>query len=1308
MSIKLKICGILALCYALGLKSTPLYVFSEKCVDQTKQAWLSCAQKPNFTTGSPLRVISEKGFFYEDFESMKPGLLDSGWTTSATPGLPNDCWSVATLGTDGDGMSGTSGYQYAYILGNRDPKVEKGHDAWLFSPGVECEGGREYRLEFFTYMAAGGNVIEYLDVALLSAPNRNSVIKTLAEIEDGEGQWKQNIYTFTPEEDGVYYIGFHSTSPHMANATLIDDVTVSSGSGASFLGAAGVDMGDVDMVAGTFSAPYVIENRGLEPMEVSVKSTSPEVSIVGLPITIPAQSKREITIEFTPSKLGKYVGQYTLSTSDRRFPEVELMVMANVKDVPVTNFHVEDFESGGPQGWSMSFGSVNTDFVPGNFGPRCYYIRSFYALDEEDEIGFTTHYYQMGDDPEFSFWYRAMACNLLGEISGPAAADYPQLDFYVTDDMGKTWVPLYSITPGTKTAHKPSDKFQKVTVDASAYAGKTCRFKMVMHNAGNALEHDFLLQIDDLAAGTRPEVELGLSALYGPSALRVGEKCDLSVTVTNQGLENSGAFSVDFRDAQGNVLTTANCDGVEPGECTKVNASWTPSSAENLAITAVASHSSDPISSNNTSNILHAQVLAAECSRLTIDNSDMYASAAFPINFSAKESETQTIYYANELGIDKGQIESVTFASGFNYPLLTENFELWIGETDAADFSAGNMIPNTGFTRVFSGKVYMPAEYHEFTLPFDTPYQYKGGNVVLMTRKCSDETINTKQFIVHRSNQPRTITAITNTPGTLASGGYESRESVEAYAHALFNMVKADAGSVAGRVTDQAGKPVETAIITLEGTRLTCESKKDGNYNFAEVSVGQHGFSAVKYGYYPSSGNQVSVSKGGNVNLDITLTPYPISKLSGTVRTVDGFAVEGAKVILKGYSDYSVLTDAEGYYEINVYGDTGEDYDMCIETLHFQTFWNHSLTVGKSDQQLDVTLEEEVQPVFNVNASASEGKAETTWEAPLTEFRHDSGEEHIDSYLGWAHGHARCGIFSTYRQHMLVKEIRFWLSDHDGPHSDINVFLVGLNTEGYPNPQDMKWLVKAVPFTDNAWTTITLDEPVDIANFAIGISGTGCIGLGCTAADPEHPFSPLMHFWAGDDMYNPYDLMDFSIWKEIHPMLRVYGDYLGNPATDDYHISRAPKLTRPMVDYDVYCVDEGSTENMELLGTTRELSFNDLAFGTRSGNIRYAVVARYTTGSSDPVYSNLLTSTGVETLPYADITFGPNPFDQYLEVSQPENVRSIDFFSVDGRHSLSIKAVSNKNDVSRLPQGIYMVAVTFCDGNVRTEKMIKK
>jgi len=91
-----------------------------------------------------------------------------------------------------------------------------------------------------------------------------------------------------------------------------------------------------------------------------------------------------------------------------------------------------------------------------------------------------------------------------------------------------------------------------------------------------------------------------------------------------------------------------------------------------------------------------------------------------------------------------GYITQVTYRVDFTEDprfLEPENRQiaLWMAHTTLNDFQAPfPWIPQDSFTLVYEGEIDLPTEsvnFHEVIIKFPTPFDYKGGNLVLMTRR---------------------------------------------------------------------------------------------------------------------------------------------------------------------------------------------------------------------------------------------------------------------------------------------------------------------------------------------------------------------------------------------------------------------------------------------------------------------------------------------------------------------------------------------------------------------------------------------
>ncbi|HEX6131743.1 MAG TPA: carboxypeptidase regulatory-like domain-containing protein [Actinomycetota bacterium] len=110
-------------------------------------------------------------------------------------------------------------------------------------------------------------------------------------------------------------------------------------------------------------------------------------------------------------------------------------------------------------------------------------------------------------------------------------------------------------------------------------------------------------------------------------------------------------------------------------------------------------------------------------------------------------------------------------------------------------------------------------------------------------------------------------------------------------------LVSDERGSVAGRVTDEGGAPLEGASVSLEGTTLGADTAADGRYRIDGVPVGDYELVVRKSGY----GLQrlpVTVTADATTTVDVTLSVSRVIAVAGdyqnrltTFLTENGYAV---------------------------------------------------------------------------------------------------------------------------------------------------------------------------------------------------------------------------------------------------------------------------------------------------------------------------------------------------------------------------------------------------------------------------------
>lgn len=1311
-----KIFPILMSVAALGMLLAATMAFTRQGTPATEGKLLKAMPTPSAPHAKGMKVVKADGFLFEDFESAdeETQSLPQGWTATATPGLNDGTWHAGTLGRDGQPLNGVSGFKYAYILGNRD--TDNPHDAWLFSPGLEMEAGKEYQIEFFALMppVSGSEKMEKLQVSIGRGANAAAMTKELEVIENDNDYWRYYGYSFTPEVAGTYNIGFHCQSPAGSNSTVIDNLKITSGPTPLFSGDSEIDMGTTDTRKGVLTAKYTVSNEGTAPLEVSLKSVSEGVTVEGLPVTLNKYGEKELTVTMTAKETGDATGKFTLATNDLTQATVEVALSGIVKQARVTGYNLEDFENGGPEGWELSYGSGNVAVYGGHNSSRAYYTTTMYTSDDQNPgwggVGFVTHYIEMGDKPSISFWYQMAKVDFLDKVTGPAGAKDAMVYVQLSKDGGLTWETVYTIAPDTEHEHSGTLDWNKVSVDVPAYAGTTCRLRVVFNQpGGGSMFNQIRCMADDVEIGTKALVDLSASALTGTALLDLGKEAEFKVAVKNLGAQPMADYRLELLDAEsGSVLATADGAEVAAGATEKVAVKWTPTQAGAVKLNARFVSESDPVADNNTSYTHYVEVLPEGNTAISINEGEELKSMAYPINFYVVDGATQSIYYANEIGATEGVINSIVFKSLFDTDFYGEPFSVYIAETDKNDFSDRTMIPVEEMTKVFDGAIYIESGIRDLVIPFARPFEYHGKNLVVMCQKLGKEFVWGQYFSIHKSKGTlRSMQLTSYSQGYIAANGYGEALADEVYSDIRFNIVKSKAGALKGSVTDDNGA-VAGARVRIAGTQRVETTDDKGQFSFAEVAVGSRAIEVEKHGYYTLRDADFTMAEGATVERNVILKKLPRYKLSGKITSEStGEPIANARIELKGYDDYVAHTDAQGIYEITgVAGDSGSDYTLRVSDGYFHPA--STTTSLNADRTLNFVLKEKLLRAHNAQATATNNGTMLTWEPPMPEFRYDSGE--AADFIGWTHGNSMVIVGSAFYKKAKIKEISWYVTNRYGEHQNFNVFVFGLDEEGNPDPENILYVARSVPYTDNAWSSHILNTPVEADGFMIAVSCDGFMGMGICQPTEEYPFEEGQCFYAGDS-YN-LRISAMSSYANVHPMLRAYGEDEGDmtPRTDvrlKSAYGNPLKITRPAATYKVYrCPENAEKSDWTLLTTTDAVNWLDTT--APAGTVRYAIVANYSTGEAEPVFTKYLKLSSIGNISDYGIKLGPNPAHDFLRLTGNDRVNELIVVNIAGATVIDVRSPQATVDIASLAPGMYVAILKLADGKTVNHRFLKK
>ncbi|RLC46243.1 MAG: hypothetical protein DRH57_06445, partial [Candidatus Cloacimonadota bacterium] len=329
-----------------------------------------------------------------------------------------------------------------------------------------------------------------------------------------------------------------------------------------------------------------------------------------------------------------------------------------------------------------------------------------------------------------------------------------------------------------------------------------------------------------------------------------------------------------------------------------------------------------------------------------------------PMNIWYQNSITECVYDKEWIGTDM-IINTVAYhaniASGDINPF---NLEIWIGEIDVDDLTAG-WIDGSQLTMVYDGTVDVPAGDYWCEIPLDTPFEYQYlHNLVVMIIKDDDEYYSTSDtwWTTESGTNCRTLHEYSDYDEFSAMNPPPNPNSKTTYPDVQFYYSPPLHGNVAGTVTDNnTGNPIEGANVWI-GNYTPVTTGPDGTYLLEDILVGMQDIYCTADGYYDFEG-EVEVIADTTVTYDIGMEPEVYGNLEGTVTDTAGNPIEDAEIyaVFAEY-EYTAYTDDQGYYLIEDM--VAGTYDVTCSKSGFssQTVEDVEILVGQTTI-LDFVLE---------------------------------------------------------------------------------------------------------------------------------------------------------------------------------------------------------------------------------------------------------------------------------------------------------------------------------------------------------------
>ena len=373
---------------------------------------------------------------------------------------------------------------------------------------------------------------------------------------------------------------------------------------------------------------------------------------------------------------------------------------------------------------------------------------------------------------------------------------------------------------------------------------------------------------------------------------------------------------------------------------------------------------------------------------------------------------------------------------------------------------------------------------------------------------------------------------------------------------------------------------------------------------------------------------------------------------------ITGDPLEGATVTA---GEYMATTMADGSYTMDVQEGT---YDVMCEFLPYGSETMYDVVVGDgATVVVDFELYDEVFPPNSVEAVENAGYVDLTWNEPgggvETEFRHDDGV--ITGQLGFGGGNTTAMLGGAHAHHAILNDVSWYSTAEGGPHTSVNIVILGLDGTGTPDVNDILYEAYGLPGVDDQWNVHTLPEAVEAENgFFLGYNFAGFAGLGTDDGVGEpYVYTVGEQFitadWTAGNAWETPDIYGFSLNFAIRangldlgeiefrddfaltPQKILNPDFhAGSPieprnaGKPKYSINPASTTSRDLEGYEVYRLidgQQGTPGEWTLLDdTVTETMYTDMTWPpAEAGLYVWGVTAAYTGGNvSDAAFSNII------------------------------------------------------------------------------------
>lgn len=784
--------------------------------------------------------------------------------------------------------------------------------------------------------------------------------------------------------------------------------------------------------------------------------------------------------------------------------------------------------------------------------------------------------------------------------------------------------------------------------------------------------------------------DLKAKAFTGNSFYNVNETANFQLVVRNDGLLDIAGESYTVKLMK-NGTTPAELLSI-PGQAVAsqqeitVNLPYTFTNIDNFSVYAEIIYAEDQHPVNNKS--LEFALTGVSGGSVVVPVGNDLFMTSWPIDFSYNKSLSETIYQSSEI-THNGVLFGISYDYSFQVPENDVPVRIWVGETTVNEII--DWIPATQMTLVYDGLLNYKAGKNSIYIPFQVPFNHGdlSKNLVIMTERIGNHYDMNQNFYSYSAalNSSIEISGFDSIPDpNTPSGGYPS--NINPNIKFIFNSI---VGAMQGTVTGTNAAAIADVKVKIDELGITSTTDAAGHYMMTYVPAGNYQATADKYEYLPLT-KPATVVMNNSTTLDFVLSLLQKLPISGRVVGNNDPAVglAGATVTLKGYADYSVTTDGQGYFTLqNVYSNNA--YALAIASPGYDSY-SGQVIVGTSAVDLGViTLVETLVIPYAISAGTQGSTAHLTWFSP------DVAAQNVIAFDDGVNENGYAGEPNE----------EVWLGNYLPlpALTTVSSFDIYWASYGMNKPQTMRLDI----FDDKSNLVISSN------NFTSGVDQW--VNVDIPNLTLQGNYFVMIH-WSGDFTQSTFLAIDttntnpnyaYYLYPGSAPQL--LSNLVGHPGTFLIHTNALTANAKSVLEtgstnavngYNIYrglFSDISNAANWPQLnsGIINSNAFDDLNWPPAEyGNYIYAVKALYNFGESELAFSNTLLHLNIGTEQFSKSSYSvyPNPANDYVNIINCRDTR-ITLLNMEGKVIMNteIHDASYRLDTRGFAKGVYSLII---------------